>query len=469
MENENGVSCRGYAVGHIASPYGDMLEFELFGEEQTWCLVMVPDFRGRGGPRLILRRRRLAGSGGHPSSIVMALRKYLSGGRIRDIGNTRHGAFFSVEMATLSGEAESGDVCCRFDRHGVSMVLPGGRWILGRDKTDSAGGPDSPELADRAENSGPELGEEPRPDEKTLEAWFFECRAKILRNLDGRIKKQRALIANIERDLEEFARHEEVQRQGELLKSQLFKIRRGMAEVELEDWFSQSEDGATPLVRVSLDPVKEPSANCEAYFARAARYRRGLVSAARRLDEVRAALGPMEIERATCAGIACPDFKGLAGYAAGSGRGRESAGSGKAPASQKRALPWRSFVKKDVVILAGKNAASNAQLSLKIASGNDLWFHAKNWPGSHVILRRKHKSHVFTEDEIHTAAVIALYYSEAKRFGREEVMLTEAKHVKRIPGAPVGAVSAAASRSLLVTLDDEVVRSALASEEKNAP
>ena len=92
MENENGVSCRGYAVGHIASPYGDMLEFELFGEEQTWCLVMVPDFGG--GRSQADPETETACRIGRASLVDRdGFAEIPLGGRIRDIGNTRHGAF----------------------------------------------------------------------------------------------------------------------------------------------------------------------------------------------------------------------------------------------------------------------------------------------------------------------------------------------------------------------------------------
>lgn len=456
------VSCIGYTIGHIASPHPGLVEFELSGPGRYW-LVPVPGVRG-GACSAILRTARLPGRGLHPPADVMALRKYIAGGRIARCCNLRQGFLLSVRLAALSGETE-GEVVCRFDRHGLSLCLPDGRLILGQEGGRFGDGLSAEPFGHDA--AGCEEGMHPEVDDGPLVRLFEEQKARVLRQMDAGIKKQRRLIENIGRDLEEFAGHEAVQRLGELVKSQLYKLRRGMDSVELEDWFSPGADGTVSLIRVPLDPLKDPGANLEAFFARAARYRRGLVSAARRLDEIRLVLDRLEAERAACAGLAFPAFSALPGQGPAPGRGGKPATvSLPAPkGGQKRALPWRTFVKEHVVILAGKSAASNAQLSLKVASGNDLWFHAKNWPGSHVLLRRKRKGHVFSEEEIHTAAVIALYYSEAKKFGREEVMLTEAKHVRRIPGAPLGAVSAAASRSLLVTLDDETVRAALASQE----
>lgn len=451
METMQG--CRGYTVGHITSPHPGLIECELTGgprpdEGQGYWLVFVSSERGG---QALLRTAPLPKTGLHPPAEVMALRKYIGGGRITGCCNTRREALLS-----LAGKSE-GEAVCRFGRQGlVSLRLADGRLVLGREDGSFAG-----------ENNPAqwEEGNEPVLDDGVLLLLFEKEKARCLRKLDAEIKKQRRLINNLDCDLEKFAEHEAVQRQGELLKSQLYKLRRGMDSVELEDWFSPGADGRFRTIRVALDPVKDPGANLTAFFARAARYRRGLSSVSRRLAEVKLLLARLESERARYAEVGFPNFTALPQQGATLGRGAKTLARPTSKTGQKRALPWRTFVKENVIILAGKNAAANAHLSLKLASGNDLWLHAKNWPGSHVLLRRKNKKHVFSEEEIQLAAVIALYYSEAKKFGREEVMLTEAKYVRRVPGAATGTVSAAASRSLLVTLDEEKVRAALASQE----
>ena len=90
--------------------------------------------------------------------------------------------------------------------------------------------------------------------------------------------------------------------------------------------------------------------------------------------------------------------------------------------------------------LAGKTDADNDLLSLKVASPNDLWFHVRGLPGSHVILRHP-------EDErpdnatIKFAAAIAAWHSKARNAGTVPVCYTEAKHVGKPRGAKPGSVT----------------------------
>jgi predicted ribosome quality control (RQC) complex YloA/Tae2 family protein len=91
-------------------------------------------------------------------------------------------------------------------------------------------------------------------------------------------------------------------------------------------------------------------------------------------------------------------------------------------------------------VLAGKTDADNDLLSLKTAKANDLWFHVRGMPGSHVILR------VPPEDEpgketLKQAAAIAAYHSKAREGGMVAVSATKARYVTKPRGAKPGTVS----------------------------
>lgn len=82
-------------------------------------------------------------------------------------------------------------------------------------------------------------------------------------------------------------------------------------------------------------------------------------------------------------------------------------------------------------ILVGKNNSQNELITHKLAKHNELWFHVKDGPGSHVVLR---KSDDFTEMDIRTSAMIAAYYSTYKQSSSVEVCYTLVKYIKKIPG-----------------------------------
>ena len=81
-------------------------------------------------------------------------------------------------------------------------------------------------------------------------------------------------------------------------------------------------------------------------------------------------------------------------------------------------------------ILVGKNNIQNEYITHTIAKANDLWFHVKDAPGSHVLVQNP----TMTEEEIRTAAMLAAYYSTYQSSSSVAVNYTLARYVKKIPG-----------------------------------
>ena len=101
---------------------------------------------------------------------------------------------------------------------------------------------------------------------------------------------------------------------------------------------------------------------------------------------------------------------------------------------------WRYELPDGFEALAGKTDADNDLLSLKIAKANELWFHVRGMPGSHVILRHPDGEKP-TGTTIKEAAAIAAWHSKARNAGTVPVCYTEAKHVGKPRGAKPGSVS----------------------------
>jgi predicted ribosome quality control (RQC) complex YloA/Tae2 family protein len=113
----------------------------------------------------------------------------------------------------------------------------------------------------------------------------------------------------------------------------------------------------------------------------------------------------------------------------GQGRSRSSA----------RLEPRRFVSSRGSVILAGRSARSNEELTFEIAHPEELWFHAAGSAGAHVVLRREQGGQV-SHVEIEEAAGIAAYYSKSRGSTSVEVVYTHRKHVRKIRGAPPGTV-----------------------------
>jgi predicted ribosome quality control (RQC) complex YloA/Tae2 family protein len=100
-------------------------------------------------------------------------------------------------------------------------------------------------------------------------------------------------------------------------------------------------------------------------------------------------------------------------------------------------------------IWVGRTAEANQRLTFQIARAHDIWLHAADYPGSHVILRcNKGASTPF--QSLVEAAQLAAFYSQARASGKVVVHYTERKYVHKIPGAAPGLVRLADFKSITV-------------------
>lgn len=107
-------------------------------------------------------------------------------------------------------------------------------------------------------------------------------------------------------------------------------------------------------------------------------------------------------------------------------------------------------------ILVGKNNIQNDMITFKIGKKEDFWFHAKNMPGSHVVIRTNGDE--LTDEEYIEAARIAAFYSKGKNSGTVEVDYTKKSNVKKPPNAKPGFVIYDTNYSMLAEPNIEGIK-----------
>ena len=100
----------------------------------------------------------------------------------------------------------------------------------------------------------------------------------------------------------------------------------------------------------------------------------------------------------------------------------------------------------------GKNNFQNEELTFKIATGNDWWFHAKGIPGSHVIVKSNNEE--LPDTTFEEAARLAAYYSKGKGQEKVEIDYIQKKHVKKPAGGKPGLVIYHTNYSMMI--DDNI-------------
>ena len=122
---------------------------------------------------------------------------------------------------------------------------------------------------------------------------------------------------------------------------------------------------------------------------------------------------------------------------------------------------YMHFVSRDGFdIYVGKNSTQNDVLTTKIANASDWWFHTKNIPGSHTVIKLGLNKDV-TDETLMEAAQIAAYYSKARGSSQIPVDYTTIKNVKKPNGAKPGMVIYDHYRTLYVKSDENLIKNLL--------
>ena len=96
-------------------------------------------------------------------------------------------------------------------------------------------------------------------------------------------------------------------------------------------------------------------------------------------------------------------------------------------------------------------------MALKFAFDKDLWFHTKNIPGSHVILKSLSQNQEISRDSIEDAALLSAFYSKARNSNKVPVDFTYSKFVKKPKGAKPGMVNYENQKTIYVTPTEEKI------------
>jgi predicted ribosome quality control (RQC) complex YloA/Tae2 family protein len=251
----------------------------------------------------------------------------------------------------------------------------------------------------------------------------------------------------MEADLARTGQADELARQAEALKASLHRVHKGEVLVVLPD-FSDPEGGN---IEIHLEPSLDPVQNMQKLFARSRRLTAARSGITSRLNLARSDLDDLE-QRAVA--IAPP--LDLAALQAVEERWHHEGFLRRRKASKGRNVRRQAFRTYQSAtgkpILVGRSGPDNHELTFRVAKGSDLWMHARNRPGAHVVVRLERGEEIDPQT-LTDAATMAAFGAGAKVGDKVEVGYTRAKHVHPIKGAAPGLVSVAKGRTLLVQID----------------
>lgn len=270
-----------------------------------------------------------------------------------------------------------------------------------------------------------------------------------IHTLTQALEKQKSMLGRkekaLQRDLENAEKSEDYKIQGELLLANLHKIRRGQTQVEIQNYYSPNLDSLT----IKLNPEQTPSENAQAFFKKYTKAKRGYSQIQQRLAELEAeqkVLSRYE-NRLTFA----KTFESLQqlhseflenGYLKTQKQKKQQ---------QTSDGPYRKYISKNGFhIYVGRNSQSNDLLLREIAKPRDMWLHAKQIHGSHVIIRNPENRPDIPMPTLLQAAQLAAFYSKAHHSSYVPVDYTWAKYVVKRKGNVAGYVHYTHEKTLYV-------------------
>jgi len=259
-------------------------------------------------------------------------------------------------------------------------------------------------------------------------------KSDLLYRLRTKIKNTEVYQIKTKAMLAELAADHHLQRWADLIMAHLHTLTVGMEKVVLTDFYTQEP------VEIKLKKELNPQQNAKIFY-RKAKNRQLEIN---KLNEsVIKKEAEREAAQAAYAAIeSCADLKTLRTTASHWGLDTKQ--------SEKREpLPYREFEWNGYKIRVGKNAQTNDQLTLKYSHKDDLWLHAKDVAGSHVLVKHQ-AGKKFPKEVIEYAASLAAFYSKRKNETLCPVAFTHKKYVRKRKGDPAGAVVVEREEVILV-------------------
>lgn len=261
----------------------------------------------------------------------------------------------------------------------------------------------------------------------------------LANNLERCLKKSEIL----NKTLKECEDKELYKLYGELLTANIYSLKKGDTKAKVFNYYSEDEEYLT----IKLDEIKTPSENIQHYFRKYNKYKKSEEAALEQLDHnnketeylqsvvtnIKNCETYEEIEEIRKELVETGYIKLKKGY-------KES--------KAKTSKPLHFISSDGIDIYVGKNNLQNDYLTLKFADKHDVWFHTKDIPGSHVIVKSPGK---IPDKTLEEAAVLAAFYSKAKDSTKVPVDYTEVKNVKKPSGAKPGMVIYYTNKTLYVT------------------
>ncbi|HFI0833985.1 TPA: NFACT family protein [Streptococcus suis] len=269
---------------------------------------------------------------------------------------------------------------------------------------------------------------------------------ELIKRVASELEKNRKKLVKQEQELADTEGAELVRQKGELLTTYLHQVPNDQASVSLDNYYTGEE------LEIELDVALTPSQNAQRYFKKYQKLKEAVKHLTNLIEETKSTIVYLESVDTMLGQASLAEIDEIREELIETGylkrRHREKI--------HKRQKPERYLATDgETIILVGKNNLQNDELTFKMAKKGELWFHAKDTPGSHVVIT----DNLDPSDEVKTdAAELAAYFSKARHSNLVQVDMIEAKKLHKPTGGKPGFVTYRGQKTLRVTPTEEKIK-----------
>ena len=271
--------------------------------------------------------------------------------------------------------------------------------------------------------------------------------SELIRRVENELQKNRQKLKKQEKELLATENAEEFRQKGELLTTFLHQVPNDQDQVILDNYYTNQP------ITIALDKALTPNQNAQKYFKRYQKLKEAVKYLTELIEETKATILYLESVETVLNQAGLDEIAEIREELIQTGfirrRQREKI--------QKRQKP-EQYLASDgkTIIYVGRNNLQNEELTFKMARKEELWFHAKDIPGSHVVI----SGNLNPTDEVKTdAAELAAYFSKGRLSNLVQVDMIEVKKLNKPTGGKPGFVTYTGQKTLRVTPDPEKIQS----------
>lgn len=269
-------------------------------------------------------------------------------------------------------------------------------------------------------------------------------RTGLLSVVKKELKKNKTKITQHLKAVNSDEKSEIYRQTGDVIMANLYKIKPGFEQIEVENPYNNNE-----LEVIKLDPSLSANANAQKYYKlynkakNAARISKEIIE---KLESEKNYLEGLKLSMEQS--VAIEELVQIQEELASENLIKSHVKDNKKAKKEKIEVSYEEINGFKVYI--GKNNKQNDFIISKLAGLNDIWFHAQNMPGSHILIKLSQDKEIVDDETLYKAAKLAVYYSQARNSTKVPVIYTLRRFLKKPPGARLGYVTHSNEKTIFV-------------------